>query len=88
MAVFGYSKGVVGEYGLHELSEVSFAVQLSELRRIAAFLNQCADLAESGEWRGSHRHIGESWNDCDVIVLHPSSNPRRRGGQGQTDPLP
>ena len=75
MPVYGYSKGVVNEYGCHELKEVSFALPFCELRRIADFLTECADLAESGRCRSSHRHIAQPWTDCDVIVLHP--NPDR-----------
>ena len=77
MAAYGYSKGVVNEYGLHELSEVSFALQPAEMRRIAAFLIECANMLESGQWRTSHRHIGEPWTDFDVIVLHPDPEPPR-----------
>jgi len=78
MAMFGYSKRVVNEHGLHELQEVTFDVPLSDLRRIAAFLVECANAAESREWRNSHRHLTEydrRWDDdhpdSDVIIIHP-----------------
>jgi hypothetical protein len=66
------------EFGLHEMREISFEVPLSELRRIVAFLVDCADRAEASEWRSNHRHIEEfasTWPDCDVIVIHPSPDP-------------
>ena len=78
MPVYGYSNGVVNEYGLHEMKEVTFDVPLSDLRKIAAFLIECADLAESRQWRGDHRHLQAAsppWNDCDVIVIHPNPDP-------------
>jgi hypothetical protein len=82
MATFGYSKRVVNEHGLHELSEVTFEVPTNDLRTIAAFLVDCADKAESGEWSNSHRHLTEHdrrWDnrhpDSDVIVINP--NPKR-----------
>jgi hypothetical protein len=85
MAAFGYSKRVVNEHGLHELSEVTFDVPLNDLRRIAAFLLECADKAESGDWRNSHRHLTEhdrQWDndhpDSDVIVIHPNPEPPAR----------
>jgi hypothetical protein len=83
MAIFGYSKRIVKEHGLHELTEVTFDVHLADLRRIAAFLTGCADQAESGEWQSSHRHLAEfdrKWgrdhpdSDEDVIVMHPAPN--------------
>ena len=71
----------MNDYGLHELSEVTFSVSLDDLRRIAAFLIECADLAESGQWRSDHRHLQDAltpWNECDVIVIHPSPDPPKR----------
>ena len=78
MPAFGYSNRVVNEYGLHELSEVTFDLPLLDLRRIAAFLLDCADAAESGKWQNSHRHIQDhdpTWSECDVIAIHPSAEP-------------
>lgn len=82
MAIFGYSKRVAGDNGLHEMSEVTLAVSLSDLRRVAHFLIACADRAESGDWRSSHCHLTEfdrNWDndhpDSDVIVIHPSPEP-------------
>src|SRR4051794_20882944 len=87
MPICGYSKRVANEHGLHEMSEVSLAVPLADLRRIASFLNDCADRAESGEWRSSHRHLTEydrDWDanhpDCDVIVIHPAPDPPKQVG--------
>ena len=73
MPVYGYTSGVTDEYGLHEMSEISFAVSFGQLRQIAAFLTDCADRAEAGEWQNSHAHLStftKTWKDCDVIVIH------------------
>lgn len=85
MRKFGYPKQSVNDHGLHEMSEVTFAVSLADLRRIARFLTECADCAESGDWRSSHRHLTEfdsAWDgdhpNSDVIVIHPAPNPPRR----------
>jgi hypothetical protein len=78
MPAFGYSTRVVNEYGLHELSEVTFEIPLADLRRIAAFLIESADLAESGNWRSDHRHMGGPWDDCGIIVAHPNPDPPQR----------
>jgi hypothetical protein len=82
MAIYGYSKRQITEHGLLELSEVTFDIAAKDLRKIASFLNECAELVESGEWRTSHRHLSESdcdWDndhpDSDVIVIHPSRDP-------------
>jgi hypothetical protein len=87
MPIYGYSMRVANEHGLHEMSEVTFAVSSADLRRIASFLNDCADRVESGEWRSSHRHFTEydrDWDDdhpdSDVIVAHPAPDPPRRVG--------
>jgi len=87
MGAYGYSKRIVNEHGLHELSEVTFDVPNDDLRRIAAFLMDCADSAQSGSWRNSHRHLTEydrQWDndhhDADVIVIHPSPDPPARAG--------
>ncbi len=86
MAVYGYSKRVVNEeYGLHEMSEVTFEVPLADLRRIAAFLAETADRMESGEWRSDHYHLtgfDREWvhehPNSDVIVVHPApAQPKR-----------
>lgn len=50
-----------------------------DLRRIAHFLTDCADRAESGAWKSYHCHFTEfdrKWNHdhpvSDVIVIHPA----------------
>ena len=85
MNVYGYSKRIVNEYGLHELSEVTFEVPLADLRRIAAFLTESADRMESGEWQSDHYHLtgfDREWEHdhphSDVIVLHPAPAPPKR----------
>lgn len=87
MAIFGYSKKVVTDHGLHEMSEVTFDVPLEDLRRIARFLVDFADRAESGGWRSGHRHLTEfdkNWDHdhprSDVIVIHPAPDPPKRVG--------
>jgi hypothetical protein len=87
MPIFGYSKGIINEYGLHEMSEVSFDLPLADLRRIACFLNDCADRAEIGDWRSSHCHLidfDRDWDndhpEVDLIVIHPAPDPPRRVG--------
>jgi hypothetical protein len=87
MPIFGYSKGIVSEHGLHEMAEVTFQLPLKDLRRVASFLNDCADRAESGAWRSNHRHVGEfdrDWDhhhpDSDVVVIHPAPDPPARVG--------
>jgi hypothetical protein len=85
MAIFGYSKRIANDYGLHEMSEVTIDVSLADLRRIAQFLIDCANRAESGEWRSSHRHLtgfDHAWEQdhpaSDVIVIHPAPDPPKR----------
>ena len=85
MAAYGYSKRVVNEHVLHELSEVTFYVPLNNLRRIAVFLLDCAYEGESCAWRNSHRHLTEhdrQWDsdhpDSGVIVIHPNLKPPAR----------
>lgn len=80
MPVYGYSKRVVNEYGLHEMSEVTFNVSAEELRRVAAFLIDCADMIDSRQWRTDHMHIDRPWDECDVIVCHPNPDPPKRVG--------
>ena len=82
MTSFSYSKGIVNKYGLHELSEVTFALSSHVLRRIAAFLNSCADDIKAGVWRTDHRHLIDcdpQWDKdhprSDVIVIHASAGP-------------
>jgi hypothetical protein len=75
MPAFGYSSRVVNEYELHQLSEVTFDMSVANLRRIGTFLSECADRAESGEWRSSHAHIPAPWNECDIIVSNPRPDP-------------
>jgi hypothetical protein len=77
MPAYGYQRTVVDpEYGLLELREVSFDLSPDGLRRLAAFLRDCADRAEAGDLRSDHMHIEEfdrAWKpespDLDVIVL-------------------
>jgi hypothetical protein len=82
MPIYGYSKGILNEYGLHGLSEVTFDVPAADLRRVAAFLNATADAIESRAWRSNHRHLTEfdrGWDadhpDFDVIVINPDPEP-------------
>ncbi len=82
MAIFGYSKRIVGDNDLREMAEVTFDMPLKDLRRIARFMIDCADLAESGHWSSSHIHLTEfdrDWDndhpDSDIIVIHPSPAP-------------
>jgi hypothetical protein len=77
MPAYGYQRAVVDpEYGLLELREVSLDLSPDGLRRLAAFLRDCADRAEAGDLRSDHVHIEEfdrAWKrespDLDVIVL-------------------
>jgi hypothetical protein len=77
MPAFGYQRTVVDpEYGLIELREVSFDLSPNGLRRLAAFLRDCADRAEAGDHRSDHVHIEDfdrGWRgehpDLDVIDL-------------------
>jgi len=85
MPIYGYSKRVANEHGLHEMSEVTFHVPAKDLRRIAMFLVHCADHAESGNPRWSHFHLRQldrQWNqdhpDSDVIVSNPAPDPSAR----------
>ena len=86
MPIYGYSKRVVSpECGLLEMREVTFSHSLADLRRIARFLLEFADKAESGEWRSSHRHLADfdrQWRSdhpqSDVIVVHPFPDPPMR----------
>lgn len=82
MPLNGYSKEVLSDTGLHEMSEVSLDFPINDLRRIARFLNAFADSVEAGEWRSGHRHLSEfdrDWNRdhprSDVIVFHPNPEP-------------
>src|SRR5437879_5128391 len=79
MPIFGYSKRVTNEHGLHEMSEVTFAFSVGDIRRIASFLNHYADLMDSGEMRDNHLHLishDRNWNkdhpDSDVIAINPA----------------
>lgn len=85
MPLYGYSKAVLTDSGLHEMSAVSQDFPLNDLRRIARFLNAFADSVEAGEWKSGHRHLSEydrDWNRhhprSDVIVFHPNPEPPRR----------
>jgi hypothetical protein len=82
--IYGYSKKIVNEYGLHELSLVSFQTDAKTLRRIIAFLSDAADELEKKNGcmkeAGDHLHLrdeDENWEkdfpDSDVIVLYPFS---------------
>ena len=78
MPAYGYQRAVVDpEYGLLELREVSLDLSPDRLRRLAAFLRDCADRTEAGDLRSDHVHIEEfdrAWKrespDLDVIVLN------------------
>jgi hypothetical protein len=78
MSAYGYQRGVIDpEYGLMGLREVTFDLSPDGLRRLAAFLRDCADRVEAGDLRSDHMHIEEfdcAWRrdhpDLDVIVLN------------------
>jgi hypothetical protein len=78
MPAYGYLRTVVNpEFGLMELREVSFDLSPDGMRRLAAFLRDCADRAEADGLRSDHVHIGEydrGWKhenpDLDVVVLN------------------
>jgi hypothetical protein len=85
MPIFGYSKRIASEHGLHEMSEVTLDVPLEDLRRIARFLTHCADRAESGDWRSSHCHLTEFDREWEydhpksyLIAMHPAPDPPKR----------
>ena len=82
MPIHGRSKNDDGEV-LHQMSEVTLALPLADIRRVAEFLLRCVGQVESGEWRAvdrfAHKHLIDSdraWRtdhpECDVIVIHPS----------------
>jgi hypothetical protein len=80
MAIFGYTKRQVNDFGLMELTEVSFDLSANDLRTIAGFMLECADELESGSFRTSHRHLSvfaRQWSkdhpSVDVIVNMPSN---------------
>ena len=80
MPAFGHAITPTDEHGPLELSEVAFDVPFAQLRRIATFLIDFADRAESGEWRTNHLHIKASDRaqlGFDVIVFHQSPVPPR-----------
>lgn len=83
MPAFGHSARVVNEHGLHELTEVTFAVSPADLRRIGQFLIETAEGVETGNWFNGHSHLRDfdrPWRadhpEFDVIAIHPS-DPRR-----------
>ncbi len=82
MAIYGYAKQTVDpENRLPEMLEVTFDVPFADLRRVAAFLIQCADEADLGIWRSNHRHItsvDQKNLNCDVIVCHQNLDPPLR----------
>jgi hypothetical protein len=80
MPIYGYSKGILNEYGLHGLSEVTFDVPAADLRRVAAFLNATADAIESRALRSNHGHLTRNHQYV--------SPPRLAGNFIQTVPLP
>lgn len=77
LIAFGYSKKIVNEDGLHQLSEITFVATPSELRRIATFLCSSADEMEKCGPKFGHNHLQDeedlksSWDETatDVIVL-------------------
>lgn len=81
MPYYGYVRNSTSSQPL-DLREVTIDLSTSDLRRLAAFLIDCADKVDSRAWRSDHRHIGEfdaSWDadatKPDTIVLHPSPDP-------------
>ena len=76
MAAYGYAQRVVDdEFQLLELKEISLDVSLNDLRRIADFLQDCANQAESGTWQTSHLHMKGALRTLgfDLIINNPSS---------------
>lgn len=90
MPAYGYQRTVVDpEHGLLELREVSFDLSPDGLRRLAAFLHDCADRAEAGEFRSDHAHIEQfdrAWKredpDLDLIVLLPKAGSGKKPHRG------
>ena len=81
MPAYGYSNGIVDEFGLHNLSDVSFSLSARQLCQVADLLTSCAEEIESGVGRTSHRHMGErdlGWKEIDVVVNHPAPDPPRQ----------
>ncbi|MCA8910206.1 MAG: hypothetical protein KDB82_00755 [Planctomycetes bacterium] len=83
--IYGYSKQVLSDVGLLEMSEVSFELPPKVLRELARFLVEAADELESGERLsfGWHRHASAAISDWpqgdDVVVLIPQDAPNRMG---------
>lgn len=76
--IYGHQKEVVDEYGLMELSSLSFSLQAGELRTLARALHKAADAIETGEFRTSHQHIETfepAWKQAkqavDIVILNP-----------------
>jgi hypothetical protein len=88
MAIYGYEDGEqFHDVQPLRLSEVTFQLPPSDLRRIADFLSACADEIESGTLAEGHRHLRDrdgQWAaahpDSDVIVVPLSriQNPSER----------
>jgi hypothetical protein len=73
MKLYGYSKKVVNEHGLHDLSEVTFKFDSQTLRKIAEFLNKAADEIDKGLNGVDHEHVQDlvkGWPEDapDIIV--------------------
>lgn len=80
MAIFGYAKRQLNDFGLLELREATFDLSVGDLRTVAGFMLDCADQLESGAFRTDHRHLsqfarqwGKDHPSVDVIVAMPSS---------------
>ena len=72
MKIFGYSKDAGKK--LRELAEVSVQADAKELRRLARFIDHCANCIENDSDQGSweHEHIIDFFADHvgpDVVVV-------------------
>ena len=73
MKIYGYSKLKVTADGLIEMREVSIQTGPDNLRRIAQFINQCAELMEKHGEKFGHEHLKDHYvilddNFPDIIV--------------------
>ena len=76
--IYGYAKRTADpEFGLLELSEVTFNLDPERLRLVAKFLTQAAEEIEAGSLGASHVHLSgaePTWDAdqvADVIVSDP-----------------
>lgn len=73
--IFGYPKKQINEFGLLEMKEITFSSSPDELKQIARFLAEMAELMEESDFENcSHRHIQNTipeWSEdlVDIIVM-------------------